>query len=120
MGFRLEIELQEANMAPTCERLGEEIHARIVEANASIGRNLLPVQCKARARAPGHFARLDEDWMIEAFLRATWKQHYALALCKTLVGDTATQLATLADRVHLIYHCSTRQFSQSLNYAKRI
>jgi hypothetical protein len=51
MDIRLEIELQEATLAPTCEQPGGEIHVQIFHANSSTGRNLDPAQRNARFRS---------------------------------------------------------------------
>eukprot|EP00974_Lingulodinium_polyedra_P019750 1910357-Lingulodinium_polyedra.AAC.1 len=64
-------ELQEMNMVATCELRIEEVHARIKQLNASVGRNLDPASTCARLRWAEHRDIL-EDWRARAFVIHAW------------------------------------------------
>ena len=120
MDAALEIELQEMNMVATCEQRVEEIHARIFQLNASVGRNLDPPSTCARLRLREHL-RFLSDWRCHSFLVHVWNRYLARELLDFCMDNKEfVKHAPKSDCIKAIYHCLPAQLFKNVNEDKLI
>jgi hypothetical protein len=114
---QLEVEILEMNMVATCEQRVEEIHARIFQLNASVGRNLEVASTSARVRLPEHFRILD-DWRPYMFVVHNWCRRLTRELLEYPMGVEFCRCSLLNERIGAVYHCLPQQIFRNLNQDK--
>ena len=119
MDAALEIELQEINMVATSEQRVEEIHARIFQLNASVGRNLDPASTCARPCYPEHVHLLG-DWRCHVFLVHSWNRHVARELQFCMESKQFVKHATYVDCHKAVHHCLPEQLFKNVNEDKLV
>lgn len=114
MRDELEVELLEMSMVSTYEQRIEEVHARVYQLNASVGRNLeVPITC-ARLRQNETFEKLT-DWRATAFVTHIWKKKIVADLLRVCATPQFAKLTSHLDHIRFVYHCLPSQLFKKLN-----
>ena len=101
----LEAEGLEASIVATCEQRIEEVHARIFEANASVGRNFDPPSTSAKICLNENLF-MCRNWIARAFVLQNWKKHLLTEVLAPIdsVTEEFKRTSSEYDRVLVVYH----------------
>ncbi len=116
----LGVELMEANMVATCEQPVEQMHARIFQLNASVGRNLDPPSTSARLRRGQNMEAL-KCWDARCFVIQLWSRRGIMQeILKPVMPQSFINVASYSEKLQAVYHCHPRQLFKSIAINKAL